>query len=173
MFLAVGVGKAEGDLNMLDVSSYNLCSSPIDGKQPLPARSMHVLHPRGSTMKHRVLIVDDEALLVRTLSQAFRDAGFEVLSADSAEAAQDLLVSEDPFDLLVIDNRLPKKSGLELLAEIGRPNGMRIVLMTAYDTDETYKQSVRLGADLYLKKPFDLKALLSKAAELVTKRAGA
>jgi DNA-binding response OmpR family regulator len=124
-------------------------------------------------VKHRVLIVDDEPLLVRTLSQAFREAGFDVFSAASAEAAEDLLASEEPFDLLVIDNRLPKKSGLELLAEIGRPNGMRIVLMTAYDTDETYKQSVRLGADLYLKKPFDLKALLGKAAELVTKRAGA
>ncbi|MFC1573353.1 response regulator [Candidatus Eisenbacteria bacterium] len=124
-------------------------------------------------MKYRVLIVDDEALLVRTLSQAFRDAGYDVVTAGSAEDAKEILDSTEAFDLLLLDNRLPGKSGLELLGEVGKMPETRIVLMTAYDTDETYKESIRLGADLYLSKPFDLKALLSKASELVAKGAGA
>ena len=124
-------------------------------------------------MKRRVLIVDDEALLVRTLSQAFRDAGYEVASAGSAEEAEEVLGNEAAFDLLLLDNRLPGKSGLDLLEGLGALPETSIVLMTAYGTDETYQQSVSLGTSLYLKKPFDLKALLSKAAELVEKGARA
>lgn len=124
-------------------------------------------------MKRRVLIVDDEALLVRTLSQAFRDAGFEVASAGSAEAAEQVLNTQASFDLLLLDNRLPGKSGLDLLEGLGELPSTSIVLMTAYGTDETFKRSQDLGTALYLKKPFDLKALLSKAAELVEKGARA
>lgn len=124
-------------------------------------------------MKRRVLIVDDEALLVRTLSQAFRDAGYEVASAGSAEEAEEVLGNEAAFDLLLLDNRLPGKSGLDLLEGLGALPETSIVLMTAYGTDETYQRSVSLGTALYLKKPFDLKALLSKAAELVEKGARA
>ncbi len=124
-------------------------------------------------MKRSVLIVDDEALLARTLSQAFREAGFDVQMAGSAEEARKLLEESDGFDLLILDNRLPGASGIELLEQISDHLDMRVVLMTAYDTDETYKRSQSLGADLYLKKPFDLQALLSKAAELVAKGSGA
>ena len=124
-------------------------------------------------MKRRVLIVDDEVLLVRTLSQAFRDAGFVVASAGSAEEAEKLLETEDRFDLLLLDNRLPGKSGIDLLEGLGKTPATSIVLMTAYGTDVTYKRSLELGAALYLKKPFDLQALLDKAAELVEKGARA
>lgn len=124
-------------------------------------------------MKYKVLIVDDEALLVRTLSQAFREVGFDVAAAGSAEEAQEIYAAEAPFDLIVVDNRLPGKSGLDLLEAVARPAETRVVLMTAYDTADTHKRSLRLGVDLYLKKPFDLESLLSKASELVGKGAEA
>lgn len=118
-------------------------------------------------MRRKVLIVDDEPLLVRTLSQAFREAGFEVAAAGSAEEAEPLYTRLAPFDLLVVDNRLPGRSGLELLESVHRPHQTRVVLMTAYDTADTHKRSVALGVDLYLAKPFDLESLLGKASELV------
>lgn len=124
-------------------------------------------------MKRKVLIVDDEALLVRTLSQAFRDVGFDVASAGSAEEAEQIYASHAPFDLMIVDNRLPAKSGLDLLEAVDRPAQMRVVLMTAYDTADTHSRSIELGVDLYLKKPFDLESLLSKASELVGKGAEA
>ncbi len=124
-------------------------------------------------MKARVLIVDDEALLVRTLSRAFLDAGFEVVTAGSAEAAHQLLRSQQPFDLLFLDNRLPGKSGLDLLQELGPLPETHVVLMTAYGTSETHQRSLQLGVDLYLKKPFDLGRLLTQAAELLEKGAKA
>ena len=123
-------------------------------------------------VKARVLIVDDEALLVRTLSQAFHDAGYEVTARGSAEQAAEVLATAGRFDLLLLDNRLPGKSGVELLEEIAPLEGTRVVLMTAYDTLEIQQKSERLGVDLYLKKPFDLSSLLSEAARLLEKEGG-
>ncbi len=124
-------------------------------------------------MNQRVLIIEDEALLARTLTQAFRERGYEVRQAATAEDAREILADEPAFDLMLVDHRLPGMSGLDLLAEVGKPAGTRIVLMTAYGTDETRKRSLELGADLYLRKPFDLKAVMAKAAELVEKGAEA
>ncbi len=124
-------------------------------------------------MEYRVLIVDDEKLISRTLSQAFCENGFVASTASSAEEAETLIRNQEPFDLILLDIRLPGKTGLELLEDLGVMETTRIVLMTAYDTDETYKRSLALGADLYLKKPFDLKVVLNKASELVKKGARA
>ena len=122
-------------------------------------------------MQRKVLIVDDEALLVRTLSQAFRDAGYEVVTAGSAEEAAVAYKANAPFDLLLLDNRLPGKSGLDFREALGSLPETRVALMTAYDTDETHRRSVKLGVDLYLRKPFDLASLLSQADELLEKGA--
>ncbi len=124
-------------------------------------------------MQRKVLIVDDEVLLVRTLSQAFREAGYEAVTAGSAEEAKRAYQAHEPFDLLVLDNRLPGESGLDFLEGLGPLPRTRVVLMTAYDTEETHRRSTRLGVDLYLRKPFDLASLLSQADELLEKGAEA
>ncbi len=124
-------------------------------------------------MKQRVLIIEDEALLARTLAQAFREQGYEVSRARSAEDARGILADGAAFDLMLLDNRLPGQSGLDFLAEIGKPAGTRVVLMTAYGTEETRRRSRELGADIYLRKPFDLDAVMRKAAQLVEKGAQA
>ena len=124
-------------------------------------------------VKQRVLIVEDEALLARTLAQAFRDRGYEVVQVRSAENAREVLAGGAAFDLMLLDNRLPGQSGLDFLGDIGKPAGTRVVLMTAYGTEETDRRSRELGADLYLRKPFDLGAVMAKAAELVEKGAQA
>ncbi|MFH1144172.1 MAG: response regulator [Candidatus Eisenbacteria bacterium] len=124
-------------------------------------------------MKPRVLIVDDEALLVRTLSQAFRDAGYQVTARGTAEEASEVLEQAESFDLLLLDNRLPGMSGVQLLERFGPLAETRVVLMTAYDTEEIERKGTKLGVDLYLKKPFDLSSLLNQAARLLEKGAGA
>jgi DNA-binding response OmpR family regulator len=124
-------------------------------------------------VKLRVLIVEDEALLARTLAQSFRERGYEVVQARSAEDARGVMAEGKMFDLMLLDNRLPGQSGLDFLEAIGKPEGTRVVLMTAYGTEETRRRSRELGADLYLRKPFDLAAVMAKAAELVEKGAQA
>lgn len=122
-------------------------------------------------MSARVLIVDDEGLLVRTLVQAFQEEGFDVKSAASGEEAKQLLESgEGGFDLLILDNKLPGMSGLDLLERLeSELDRTQVVLMTAYDSAETQDRCRRLGVERYLRKPFDLYTILELAAELVSK----
>ena len=76
-----------------------------------------------------VLLVDDEARILKTLGRALREDGHEVVATSSAAEAERLL-SERPFDAFVVDHRMPGKTGLELLRAAGggaaaRPSGRR------------------------------------------------
>jgi two-component system, response regulator RegA len=78
------------------------------------------MDPRGS-----ILLVDDEERLLKSLGRALRDDGHEVVTAGSAdEAAKRLL--ERGFDLVVVDNRMPGRTGLELIRALAQaPEGER------------------------------------------------
>jgi DNA-binding NtrC family response regulator len=118
------------------------------------------MDPRGS-----ILLVDDEERLLKSLGRALRDDGHEVVTAGSAdEAAKRLL--ERGFDLLVVDNRMPGRSGLELIRDLAQaPEGERpqIIMMTAHATVENAIEAMKLGAFDYLQKPFEVDELLVAA----------
>jgi DNA-binding NtrC family response regulator len=116
------------------------------------------MEPRGS-----ILLVDDEEKILKALGRALRDEGHEVVAAAGAREAQRLLATR-PFDLLVVDNRMPEKTGLELIremasstAEVERP---QIIMMTAHATVESAIEAMKLGAFDYLQKPFEVEELL-------------
>jgi DNA-binding NtrC family response regulator len=116
------------------------------------------MEPRGS-----ILLVDDEEKILKALGRALRDEGHEVVAAAGAREAQRLLATR-PFDLLVVDNRMPEKTGLELIremasstAEVERP---QIIMMTAHDYDKNAIEAMKLGAFDYLQKPFEVEELL-------------
>jgi DNA-binding NtrC family response regulator len=116
------------------------------------------MDPRGS-----ILLVDDEEKILKALGRALRDEGHEVVAAAGAREAQRLLATR-PFDLLVVDNRMPEKTGLELIremasstAEVERP---QIIMMTAHATVESAIEAMKLGAFDYLQKPFEVEELL-------------
>ena len=116
-----------------------------------------------------VLIVDDERLIARTLSSALAEAGFETRIASSAEAAERLIAAaEMEFDLILVDNRLPKGSGLGLVKKL-RSGGMQaqVILMTAFDSPETKAEARRLGIQRYITKPFDLGTMIAEVEALV------
>ncbi len=116
-----------------------------------------------------VLIVDDERLIARTLSNALAEVGFETRIASSAEAAEKLIAAADSeFDLILIDNRLPKGSGLGLVKKL-RAGGMQaqVILMTAFDSPETKAEARRLGVQRYITKPFDLGTMIAEVEALV------
>ncbi len=109
-----------------------------------------------------VLIVDDETLLLRTLSNALRDAGYQVLSAGSAGDGTALLAgSRGNVDLMVLDVKLPDRSGLDLL-QAQRDLGYQgqVIVMTAFDNPESERRCRQLSVDHYLRKPFDLETML-------------
>jgi DNA-binding response OmpR family regulator len=115
-----------------------------------------------------VLIVDDEKLLLRTLSSALKDVGYRISTAGSAEQAEKQFAQDTPIDLVLVDNRLPKASGLELVRRLReRSVRCRVILMTAYETPEVKAEAKKLKVDRYIKKPFDLTALLAEIETLI------
>jgi DNA-binding NtrC family response regulator len=107
-------------------------------------------------MRHRILIVEDDAVFVRPLQRTLESEGYEVCAVTSGEAALERLRHED-FDLVVTDKRLPKMDGIEVVRQIkgGHPD-VAVVVMTAYATIESAVEALRLGAVDYLLKPFNL-----------------
>src|SRR5437867_5401669 len=109
-----------------------------------------------------VLLVDDEEKILKALGRALRDAGHEVSETTSARQAQRLL-GERTFDLFIVDNVMPEKSGLDLIREYVAASGEdrpQIVMMTAHATVESAIEAMKLGAFDYLQKPFEIDELL-------------
>jgi DNA-binding NtrC family response regulator len=108
-----------------------------------------------------VLVVDDEMLIRWSVSEILSDVGHRVVEADSAEGALKAVASaRQPFDVVLLDYRLPDSNGLGLLATIREtlPESA-IVLMTAYGTPEVARDARSLGAYDVLDKPFDMHGL--------------
>jgi DNA-binding NtrC family response regulator len=119
-------------------------------------------------LSRSVLIVDDEQLLVRTLSSVLKEAGYRIAAAGSAEQAERHIFGEQPFDLIVLDNRLPRESGIEVVKRIReRSLKSKVILMTAYETPEVKAEAKRLKVDRYIKKPFDLTAMVEEVESLI------
>jgi two-component system response regulator AtoC len=103
-----------------------------------------------------ILIVEDEEVLRLTIARNLRGRGHETRVAESAEAGLAMVV-EGPPDLILTDQRLPGRSGHELLLEVkaGHPD-IPVVILTAHGTIEDAVAAMRDGAADYLRKPVDL-----------------
>jgi len=110
-----------------------------------------------------VLLVDDEEKILKVLGRALRDDGHEVVATTSAREAQRLL-HERAFEVLVVDNRMPEKSGLDMIRDLvsTTPEAERpqVLMMTAHATIEGAIEAMKLGAFDYLQKPFEVEELL-------------
>ncbi len=112
--------------------------------------------------KARVLIIDDEEGVLRTLSALLTRAGFSVET--SADALEGLAAAKDPdFDVAIVDINLPNISGMELLRELKtRKHPIEVILITGAATIPSALEAVRLGAYDYLTKPFlDMEPVIS------------
>jgi len=124
-------------------------------------------------MPYSVLVVDDEALTLRTISRGLAAEGFEVLTTESGEEAVKLFDQEKP-DLVLLDIVLPGIDGVEVLRQIkaANPAGI-VVMMSAYHMVDRAVEAMKLGAYDYLIKPFhlaDLTATLQRASEMLALR---
>lgn len=110
----------------------------------------------------RILLVDDQKSLRRSLSLMLQGAGFETGEAESGEEALACLGAEH-FDLVITDLRMEGMSGVDLLREIKRLNPLLpVILITAYGSIDSAVDAMRLGAFDYLTKPFREQDILEK-----------
>lgn len=115
-----------------------------------------------------ILIVDDDAPVRHACAEIAEGLGFATQLADSVPAARELL-TQLPFDLILLDMKLPGGGGLTLLEEVHRLHPETIVVvMTAFATVDSAVEAMRIGAGDYLTKPFTLEELsvtLERAAQ--------
>jgi len=115
-----------------------------------------------------ILIVDDEKLLTKTLSNALKEAGYKTSTATTAETAERQIFSGKKYDLILLDNKLAKKSGLDIVRKMReRDVQAKVILMTAYDSPEVRAQVKELKVNRYVKKPFDLPSMLEIVNEML------
>ena len=108
----------------------------------------------------RVLVLEDEIGFQTLLTEVLGGAGHDVVSAQSGSAALGL-VTEQPFDLLLVDNRMPGISGLEFLKSFRAMDAQTpVIIMTAYADVPVVVAAMRLGVIDFLVKPFGLDSLL-------------
>ncbi|WP_296754214.1 sigma-54 dependent transcriptional regulator [Thiobacillus sp.] len=110
----------------------------------------------------RILLVDDQKSLRRSLSLMLQGAGFETDEAESGEGALSRLGNQK-YDLVITDLRMDGMSGVDLLREIKRENpALPVILITAYGSIDSAVDAMRLGAFDYLTKPFREQDMLEK-----------
>jgi CheY-like chemotaxis protein len=106
----------------------------------------------------RILIADNEANLCKVLAARLQRTNLEcVIASDGVQALE--IIRSQPIDVAVLDVRLPRKTGVEVLREIRRDYPrLPCILITAFDDPTLHEEAVRLGANAVLQKPFDLDA---------------
>ena len=119
--------------------------------------------PANSPRKRTLLIVDDEEGPRQSLRIVFKD-DYNILLADNGTKAVELL-KQHSVDAAVLDIRMSGMSGVELLGKIKEIDpAVEIIMLTAYETIETARQALRLGACDYLTKPFDISTMRAAIA---------
>ncbi|HET6846895.1 MAG TPA: response regulator transcription factor [Anaerolineales bacterium] len=111
-------------------------------------------------MARDILLVDDDALMRRSLAFHLEQAGYHVRTAANAEDAL-LTVSQAPPDLVVLDINLPGMDGLEALRELKRAGDLPVIFLTARRRELDEVVGLEMGADDYVTKPFDVDVLLA------------
>ncbi len=118
-------------------------------------------------MEKRILLVEDEPGLVLTLTDRLKGEVYQVESARDGEAGL-ARASSEPFDLLILDLMLPRKSGFDVCRDL-RQRGVTTPILMLTARGETIDKVVglKLGADDYLTKPFEMAELLARVEALL------
>ena len=122
-------------------------------------------------MSHKILIVDDDILVLEALEELLTSSGYEVRVAARGQEALEILDKEH-FDLLILDVVMPKMTGLDLCKEVRKRDDemskVKIIMLTAKTEERDPRTEEKYTCDLYLTKPIDpdrLKQLIRDTLE--------
>lgn len=118
----------------------------------------------------RILIADDEPSVRDSVGYALAQEGFEVTAAEDGTAAEERLVGDFDFDLLILDIMMPGKSGLDICREVRSRSAVPIIILTAKDAEVDKVVGLEVGADDYVTKPFSVRELLGRVRAQLRRR---
>jgi len=123
-------------------------------------------------MSHKILVLEDNELLLDTLEEFLNDSGYSVKLAKSGKEAINFTYSED-FDLFLLDVKVPDINGFEFLRQM-RDIGCKTpaIFLTSLRDKESLAKGFGLGGDDYIKKPFDLDEVLFRIKAVLSRKMG-
>ena len=120
----------------------------------------------------KILVVDDENIVLESCQAILEVEGFEVILVPSADKAIEAM-KNDNFTLLLIDVKMPKHDGMYLMEKIKEQwPGIPIIVMSGYYTTETIKEAFEMGAAKFIAKPFEPDELVKTVRQIIKKEKG-
>ncbi len=120
-------------------------------------------------MAQTIALVDDDRNILTSVSMALEAEGYEVRTyIDGAEALEGIV--RKPVDLAVLDIKMPRMDGLELLGRLRRNNNIPVIFLTSKDDEVDEVLGLRMGADDYIKKPFSQRLLIERIRAILRRR---
>jgi DNA-binding NtrC family response regulator len=122
-------------------------------------------------MKPLVLLVDDEAPFVETMTKRLSKRDLNIITAFSGEEALERLNNQRNTDVVILDVKMPGMDGIETLAKIRKQFPLtEVIMLTGHATVESAIEGMKLGAFDYLMKPCEIEQLLAKVQEAARKK---
>ena len=117
-------------------------------------------------MPQTIALVDDDRNILTSVSMTLEAEGFAVRTyTDGAEALRALMQS--PVDLAVLDIKMPRMDGMELLEKLRKSSDLPVIFLTSKDDEVDELMGLRMGADDYIKKPFSQRLLIERIRTLL------
>jgi two-component system response regulator ChvI len=117
-------------------------------------------------VSNTIALVDDDRNILASVSMALEAEGFSVRCyADGAEALRGL--TQQPADLAILDIKMPRMDGMELLAQLRKDSKTPVIFLTSKDDEVDEVLGLRMGADDYIKKPFSQRLLVERIRALL------
>ena len=117
-------------------------------------------------MSSTIALVDDDRNILASVSMSLEAEGFAVRCyGDGAEALRG--ITAEPVDLAILDIKMPRMDGMELLTQLRRQSNMPVIFLTSKDDEVDEVLGLRMGADDYIKKPFSQRLLIERIRTLL------
>lgn len=113
-------------------------------------------------MQHHILLVEDDESISEMVRSYLVKEGYQVESAFDGEAAEQAFRHKGPFDLVLLDQMLPQRSGMDILQSIRKSSLVPVLIVSAKDTDVDKALGLGFGADDYISKPFSMIELAAR-----------
>jgi two-component system response regulator ChvI len=119
-----------------------------------------------TALRRTIALVDDDRNILTSVSMALEAEGFAVrVYSDGDEALRG--ITNQPVDLAILDIKMPRMDGMELLTRLRRSSGMPIIFLTSKDDEVDEVLGLRMGADDYIRKPFSQRLLIERIRTLL------
>jgi DNA-binding response OmpR family regulator len=119
--------------------------------------------------QNRIVVADDDPIVIKFLSAIFQDEGFEVRTADDGEKALKVIRESRP-DLVILDLVMPYHDGFEICKQIrstAETAGVPVIILSMKEQEQDAIRAFEVGADDYIRKPFNVLELVARARKLI------